>query len=50
MAGPSPRDLFRNFSAYDARVHEKIRLALSNTWKKVRTRSECCGNHGQPGC
>ena len=25
-------------------------LALANTWKKVRTRSSCCGNHGQPGC
>jgi hypothetical protein len=28
----------------------KLRMALANTWTKVRTRRGCCGNLGQPGC
>ena len=28
----------------------KIRLVLRNNWLKLRTRSGCCGNHGEPGC
>jgi hypothetical protein len=41
---------FTNFSTYDAPFPTKVRLALANSWKKVRTRSGCCGNHGEPGC
>jgi hypothetical protein len=41
---------FTNFSTYDAPFPSKVRLALANTWTKARTRSSCCGNHGQPGC
>jgi hypothetical protein len=28
----------------------KTRLVLRNTWLKIRTRSDCCGNYGEPGC
>lgn len=28
----------------------RLRLALRNTWRKARTRSDCCGDYGQPGC
>ena len=28
----------------------KLRLVLRNTWRKIRTRSDCCGNYGEPGC
>ena len=28
----------------------KVRLFLRNNWRKVRTGSACCGNHGEPGC
>ena len=28
----------------------KVRLVLSNNLIKIRTRRDCCGNHGQPGC
>jgi len=28
----------------------KLRLFLRNNWIKLRTRSDCCGNHGEPGC
>lgn len=31
-------------------VASRLRLALRNNWIKLRTRSDCCGNHGQPGC
>ena len=27
-----------------------LSLFLSNNWRKARTFSSCCGNHGQPGC
>jgi hypothetical protein len=27
----------------------KARLVLRNTWIKVRTRSDCCGNYDEPG-
>jgi hypothetical protein len=28
----------------------KIKLILRNNWIKLRTRSSCCGNYGEPGC
>ena len=50
MARLSENALFMNFSTYDAPFSTKVRVALANSWTKVRTRSGCCGNHGQPGC
>ena len=44
------RDSWRNFREYDAPVTKKVRMVFSNNWKKVRTREQCCGNLGQPGC
>ena len=31
-------------------LRQKLRLIVRNNWIKIRTRSSCCGNHGQPGC
>jgi hypothetical protein len=28
----------------------KLRLLARNNWRKLRTRSDCCGNYGEPGC
>ena len=28
----------------------KVRLFLRNNWTKLRKRSDCCGNFGEPGC
>jgi len=39
-----------NFRTYDAPFATKVRMAIQNNLKKVRTGSSCCGNHGQPGC
>jgi len=50
MAGPSLRALVGNFHDYHADVLTKVRLTVTNTLTKVRTRSPCCGHPGQPGC
>jgi hypothetical protein len=50
MARSSGKAFFTNFSDYDAPLPSRVRLALANSWKKLRTGSACCGNHGQPGC
>jgi hypothetical protein len=50
MARSGGNAFFANFSTYDAPFPTKVRLALANSWRKVRTRSGCCGNYGQPGC
>ena len=47
---PSPRTALENFRTYDAPLPTKLRMALANNLKKIRTGSSCCGNHGQPGC
>jgi len=49
-ARPSPRAMFSNWSAYDAPFAVKLRMAISNTWIKLRHGQACCGNNGQPGC
>ena len=44
------RGLITNWREYDASTLVKLRLYARNNWIKVRTRSSCCGNHGEPGC
>ena len=41
---------YRNFRDSDAPFATKLRMLFSNNLKKVRTRSGCCGNGGEPGC
>jgi hypothetical protein len=50
MTRQSGNAFFSNFSTYDAPFATKVRLALANSWLKIRNRSSCCGNLGQPGC
>jgi hypothetical protein len=50
MARSSGNPFFTNFHTYDAPWATRVRLALANNLRKVRTRSVCCGNYGQPGC
>ncbi len=49
-AKPSARALIANWREYEAPFHVKLRLAVRNNWTKIRTRSDCCGNYGEPGC
>jgi hypothetical protein len=48
--GPSMRAFFANWTTYDAPFTTKLRMAVSNNLTKFRTKQNCCGNHGQPGC
>lgn len=47
---PSLGAVLANFRTYDASFFAKFRMAARNNWTKARTRKDCCGNHGQPGC
>jgi hypothetical protein len=47
---PSVGAIFTNWNEYDAPAHVKFRLALKNSWRRFRYASNCCGNHGEPGC
>ena len=46
----SLRGLITNWREYDGSTLVKLRLYARNNWIKIRTRSGCCGNHGEPGC
>jgi hypothetical protein len=53
MAGrrrPSFGAIVSNWGTYPAPAHAKLRLALKNAGLRFVKRSNCCGNHGQPGC
>ena len=50
MPRPTLDALVSNWRDFDAPARTKLRLALRNNWTKLRTRSNCCGSHGQPGC
>jgi len=50
VARPSMRDVFTNWRTYDASIATKLRLTAKNQSIKLRTASNCCGNHGEPGC
>lgn len=47
---PSLADVWRNFREYDAPVGVKSRMFIANNFRKLRRRSGCCGNGGEPGC
>lgn len=49
QGGPSPSEALDNLRK-PMPLGRKIRLIVRNNWIKLRTRSECCGNHGEPGC
>jgi len=42
--------LFTNLSAGKYGPVERARKIASNVLLKVRRRSACCGNYGEPGC
>ena len=47
---PSFRASLANWREWDGPFAEKVRLTIKNNLIKARTRSNCCGNHGEPGC
>ncbi len=47
---PSFIEVWRNFRDYDAPATAKARMLLANSFRRIRHRTNCCGNGGQPGC
>jgi hypothetical protein len=47
---PSISTAWQIFRDYDAPLATKLRMAFANNLRKARTRKDCCGNFGQPGC
>ncbi len=47
---PSLGTFLSNWTTYNASFAAKLRMAVSNTFIKVRHHHACCGNNGQPGC
>jgi hypothetical protein len=45
----TPRETWANLRQ-PMPLGRKLRLIARNTWIKIRTRSDCCGNYGEPGC
>ena len=43
-------NLFGNWASPEYSLAEKVRLTLKNNAIKLKNRSACCGNHGEPGC
>ena len=50
MPRPNLRDLFNNWADSELPRPARLRVAAANMLIKLRTRSNCCGNHGDPGC
>ncbi len=46
---PSLRAVFSNLGA-PMPLGRKVQRIFANNWIKIRTRSNCCGNYGEPGC
>ncbi len=49
-ARPSFRAVVTNWRTYDAPFGAKLWMLARNNWTKLRRRSDCCGNTGEPGC
>jgi len=47
---PNFGTVLSNWRESDAPFLTKLRQAAKNNWRKLRTRQNCCGNDGQPGC
>jgi len=47
---PSLRAFFTNWRESKLPVHKKLALTFRNNWIKLRTRRDCCGHLGEPGC
>jgi len=50
MARASAGDYFNNWARTDLSLREKVQMSTKNTAIKLKNRSGCCGNHGEPGC
>ena len=49
-ARPSPAAFVANQRDTGLPWHRVAALVVANSWRKIRTGRNCCGNLGQPGC
>jgi hypothetical protein len=49
MVRPSPKDFVANMRR-KMPWREKLRLIIKNNFIKLKTRQNCCGHPGEPGC
>jgi hypothetical protein len=49
LGGPSPDAFMRNLRV-PMPLGRKVRLVIRNTALKAKTRQNCCGHPGEPGC
>ena len=47
---PTLGALITNWQRRDLGLGVKLRMQVKNTWLRLKRRSNCCGNHGEPGC
>ena len=47
---PNPRDFLGNWKDSDLPLPSRLAKFVKNNAKKAATLSQCCGNHGEPGC
>jgi hypothetical protein len=47
---PSLGAVLTNWRRSDLPFLSKLQVSLRNNWTKARTRQNCCGNLGDPGC
>ena len=47
---PHPRHVVGNWKRSNLPFLEKLAMAAKNNAIKLKNRSDCCGNHGEPGC
>ena len=47
---PSPAAFVANQRDTGLPWHRVAALVAANSWRKIRTGRNCCGNLGQPGC
>ena len=46
---PSMKAVFTNMKV-KMPLRRKLYLVFRNNWIKIRTRQDCCGHLGEPGC
>ena len=46
---PNLRAVFANMRS-PMPLGRKLQRVVANNWTKVRTRQNCCGHPGEPGC
>jgi hypothetical protein len=47
---PSLGSAWRNLTAGEGPLPQRLRQLVGNNWWKARHGQNCCGHYGEPGC